>query len=129
VHLERLEVLPDIRLVQAHIFGQAALPRKAVIVLPCVTKQHREGELIPRAQVFRFQQKIRHLGEAAARSDVGSFQDYVLSLFENVANGTAGVVLHSRIIRPGFSLLHFIPCLAVFWSAEKWREHLLQSGD
>lgn len=122
-------MLAHVGLVKAHVFCETTLARKAVIVLPRITKQHCESELIPRAQVFRFQEKIRNLGEAAARSDVGSFEDYVLALFENVANGTAGVVLHVRIIRPAVGLLHVIPCLTVFRSAEKWREHLLQSGD
>ncbi len=104
VGLKRFQVLPDVRFMQAHIEGEAYLPWKAVVVLPRVAQQHRKGELVPCAQIFRLEEKIRDLREAAAGSDVSALEDDVLALFEDIADGAAGVVLHAAIIGPAAAL-------------------------
>jgi hypothetical protein len=106
VGLQRLEVLADIGLVQAHVLGKPLLARVAVVVLPRVAEQHGEGEFVARAEVLRLEQEVRDLGEAAAGGGVGVAQDDV-AILEDVADVALGVVFHmphytARGARDGF---------------------------
>jgi|ERR1043166_2089458 hypothetical protein len=50
-----LEMLSNIGLVQSRVFCQSVLASKTRIILPAVTEQHGECELVTRAEVLRFE--------------------------------------------------------------------------
>lgn len=103
-------MLADIGLVQAHVLGEPLLARIAVVVLPCVAEQHGERELVAGAQVLRFEEEVRDLGEAAARRRIGIAQDDI-AVLEDVADVALLAILHDRIIRLRIGPNWFIPYL------------------
>jgi len=86
ISFQRLEVFADIGFVEAHVVGEPPLTREAIVILPCIAEQHREGELVAGAEVLRFEQEVRDLGEAAAGSGVGALEDDITLAPENVAD-------------------------------------------
>jgi hypothetical protein len=109
---QRFEVPADIAFVQAQVLRQAHLSRKAEVVLPCVAEQHSEGHLVASTEFLRFEQEVRNLGEATSGRGVRALENDILTLFENVADGSALAVFHTRslyvarnVISPAYPLL------------------------
>lgn len=98
-------MLADIGLMETHVVREPLLAGKAVVVLPRVAEQHRKCELVARAEIFRFEEEVRDLGEAASGRNIGALEDDIFSVFENVAYRA----VHAGIIGPAMRLLRVIP--------------------
>ena len=97
IQFEGFEVAADVALVQAKVFRKADLARKAVVILPCVAEQHGERHFVAGAELFRFQKKVRDLGEAASGRGIRALEDDV-ALLEDVGDVAVGLEIHTHII-------------------------------
>ena len=93
IRFECLEMFPNVCLMQAHVCAEPLLAWKTMVVLPCVAKQHGEGQLVASGQILRFEKEIWDLGKAPARGSVRALEDDV-SLLENVSDMALGAEFH-----------------------------------
>ena len=94
-----LEVGADAALRGSHILGECELAGEACVVVPGIFEQHRVSEFGADRNLLIGENKIRHLGEAVARGEVGA--DYLdVAVFENVGDVAAAIDIPSMgIIR------------------------------
>lgn len=110
IQFEGFEVAADVALVQAKVFREADLAGKAVVILPCVAEQHGERHFVAGAELLRFQEKVRDLGEAASGRNIGALEDDV-ALLEDVADVAVGLEIHTHHYSPaaGGSIRYPLP--------------------
>ena len=87
------EIGADAALRGSHVLGKGELAGKARVVGPGVFEQHRVSEFCTYRNSLVGENKIRHLGEAVARGEVGA-DNLDVAVFENVGNGPRRLIFH-----------------------------------
>ena len=110
------EIRADTALGGAHVLCERDLAREARVVVPGVFEKHRVSELGADGDVIFGEDKIRNLGEAVTRREIGT-DDFDVAFFEDVADAVAptGIPYTSHYTWRATRYPLLIPCLRRAW--------------